>query len=248
MSKLKILLLAGHGDGDCGAVGCGYKEADLTRELVKLINPKLSKVARVTVFDINKNPYEYFKKYSFNFRVYDYVFEVHLNACVKDYKGNGKTTGTEIYVHPKEMEEGTSVEEAILRNISALGFKNRGVNPRSNLQNMNICKGSQGVSYALLETCFIDDQDDMILYEKTKDKIAKAIVDGIAEGFGIKEETQMAGFKDIKGHYAESSINDLFNMGIVKGDGAGNFRPDDYIKRGDAAIMIRNAIKFITGK
>lgn len=29
---MKILLIAGHGDGDCGALGCGYEEANLTRE------------------------------------------------------------------------------------------------------------------------------------------------------------------------------------------------------------------------
>ena len=58
----------------------------------------------------------------------------------------------------------------------------------------------------------------------------------------------MAGFKDIKGHYAEASINDLLSMGIVKGDGTGKFKPDANLTRGDASIMIRNAIKYITGK
>ena len=30
---MNILLIAGHGDGDCGAVGSGYQEAELTRGL-----------------------------------------------------------------------------------------------------------------------------------------------------------------------------------------------------------------------
>ena len=46
---MKILLIAGHGAGDPGASGCGYKEANLTRELVNLIAPKLRKYANVDV-------------------------------------------------------------------------------------------------------------------------------------------------------------------------------------------------------
>ena len=42
---MKILLIAGHGAGDPGASGCGYKEANLTRELVNLIAPNLRKYA-----------------------------------------------------------------------------------------------------------------------------------------------------------------------------------------------------------
>ena len=38
---MKILLISGHGAGDVGAVGNGYREADLTREVVNLLAPKL---------------------------------------------------------------------------------------------------------------------------------------------------------------------------------------------------------------
>lgn len=56
------------------------------------------------------------------------------------------------------------------------------------------------------------------------------------------------GFTDISGHYAESAIFDLWEMGIVKGNGDGTFNPDGSLKRCDAAILIRNAIKYIKGK
>lgn len=180
---MKILLMAGHGAGDPGAIGNGYKEADLTRELLKLIKPKLSKFAEVSVFDTNKNPYEYLKRNKYNFKKFDYVFEIHFNAAAYDRTGDGRTTGTEILVHPNE--KGKTVEENILKRIEGLGFRNRGVKPRTNLQNMNIVKGDQNVSYALLETCFIDDKDDMALYEKKKESVAYAVAEGIAEGFGL---------------------------------------------------------------
>lgn len=62
-----------------------------------------------------------------------------------------------------------------------------------------------------------------------------------------KEESTMP-FNDISGHYAEKEINDLLSMGIVQGDGNGNFKPNDPITRADVAIMIRRAITYITGK
>ena len=54
---MKILLIAGHGAGDQGASGCGYKEANLTRELVNLIAPKLRKYAIVDVYNQNRSAF-----------------------------------------------------------------------------------------------------------------------------------------------------------------------------------------------
>lgn len=55
-------------------------------------------------------------------------------------------------------------------------------------------------------------------------------------------------FTDIKGHYAEKQIQDLFHMGIVNGVDETHFAPDAPITRGQAAIMARNVIRYITGK
>ena len=183
---MKILLICGHGAGDPGACAFGYQEATLVREIAPKLKNILSAYADVTIYDLNKNMYKYLKAgNSFNFGEYDYVFELHFNACVDDETGDGKTTGTEILVH--ELEKGTSVEELIVNNIAALGFKNRGVKRKTNLQNMNICKKRYGVSYALLETCFIDDLDDIKLYNSKKDEVVNAIATGIIEGFELKQ-------------------------------------------------------------
>ena len=180
---MKILLIAGHGDGDCGATGFGLKEADLTREMVNLTKPYLEGCAEVDIASPNKNWYDYIckKKNSFNFKPYNYVLEIHFNACVKDFKGNGYTTGTEAYV--TYAEDGTTVEEGIVKNISALGLKNRGV-IKKNWSLINYIK-KQGVSSALLEICFIDDADDMAIYKAKKEEIAKAIAKGIIDGFKL---------------------------------------------------------------
>ena len=240
---MRILLIAGHGNGDPGACAGNYQEATLTRELVSALSVTLNQHADVTVFDTTKNIYKHLKSNSFDFTKYDYVLEIHFNACVNDTVGDDVTTGCEMLIHT--TEGAMSVEELILSNISALGFKNRGVKRRSDLQNMNICKGKQGVSYALLETCFIDDVDDMLLYNRKKQELVKAIASGIVKGFGLELKDK---FSDISGCYGRQHINDLAEFGIVNGVGNGKFAPKEPVTREDVAIMVRNTIKYITGK
>lgn len=64
----------------------------------------------------------------------------------------------------------------------------------------------------------------------------------------LQEDKNMGKFIDTKGHYAEKAIDELKDMGIVKGVTEGMFMPDEPIKRADVAIMVRNAIRYITGK
>lgn len=64
----------------------------------------------------------------------------------------------------------------------------------------------------------------------------------------IDESENAMKIEDIKGHYAEKHILDLYNMGVVNGVDKTHFKPDETIKRGDVAIMVRNAIRYITGK
>lgn len=178
---MKILLIAGHGESDSGAVANGYIEAELTREVVRKLKPQLNKYADVTIADTGKNWYTYKNRVSLNFALYGYVLEIHFNAAVNDTKGNGRTTGTEIYITTSEKTHG--VETEIVKGLSAIGFANRGVK-RKNFSVIARAK-NQGVSSALLEVCFIDDLDDMLLYQSKKDSVIKAIANGIIKGFGL---------------------------------------------------------------
>ena len=47
-----------------------------------------------------------------------------------------------------------------------------------------------GVDYALLETAFIDDLDDMTWYNAHKQEVAQAVADGIIDGFGIRKDKE----------------------------------------------------------
>lgn len=197
---MNILLIAGHGGTpyDPGACGCGYTEAVETRGLATAVAPMLRKYGfNVTMYDQSKDAYKVLRSGgSLPLFGIGYVLEIHLNAGVSDTGGNGATTGTEVLVHT--AESGVSVEQAICRRISALGFKNRGVKRRDNLWVMNTVHRA-GISHALVETCFIDDADDMKLYKAKFYDIARAIADGVAEGFGkmVKEDDEVVETKTV---------------------------------------------------
>lgn len=192
---MDILLIAGHGAGDPGATGNGYKEADLTREVVAGLKPILSRYVGVDVYNTQKKMSNYLANGGrFDFTPYRKVYEVHFNA-LKGGKSDGKIKGSEILVHSSILEnkdvavknKAVAVENKILGNLERLGFTNRGVKPRDDLIVMNTCK-KQGVPYALIEVTFIDDPDDMKLYKQKEKEVIKAIADGIIEGHGWKKE------------------------------------------------------------
>lgn len=190
---MNILIISGHGDGDPGAVNLGYREADLTRELAKLVKDSLSPYATVHIADTSKNWFRHICKFGnkFNFTPYDYVLELHFNSSAKDLKGNKKTTGSEIYVTTSEKV--VSVEENILRGMEILGFRNRGVKAK-NFGLISYIK-KQGVSAALMEVCFLDDKDDVELYKDCKKEVAKAITEGIVKGFELCDNSLEASCK-----------------------------------------------------
>lgn len=188
---MKILLIAGHGGSpyDSGAVGCGYTEAVETRRMATAVAPLLRNYGfEVVMYDQKNDAYKVLKNGgSLPLSGVGYVLELHLNAAANDPKGNGKTTGVEVLVHTGET--GITVEQAICRRIAALGFTSRGVKRRGDLLVMNTVH-RKGISHALIETCFVDDADDMKLYKAKFYDIAHAIADGVAEGFGKKVQKE----------------------------------------------------------
>lgn len=189
--NMKILIICGHGAGDngaCAKIGLKmYKEATETRTMGKKLRNQLLKYKNVTVdlYPTSRNAYEDIKngKRQVNFALYDYIIELHFNACVQDLYGNGKTTGTEIFV--TKVDKTTKTEELIVKGVASVGLKNRGVK-KSNFTVIYNAYQKCSVESALLEICFIDDADDMKIYVKNKDKIAKKIAKAIATSYKLK--------------------------------------------------------------
>ncbi|MDU6304745.1 MAG: N-acetylmuramoyl-L-alanine amidase [Serratia marcescens] len=178
---MKILLIAGHGAGDPGA--CGYgTEATETRRVVNELKSQFAGYdVQVDVYDQNRNAYADIGSgcLQVNFADYDYVFEIHFNSAA-----NPEATGVEIWVTP--VEQGITVEQAIVNKVAALGYANRGVK-REDFRVIRTAK-NKGTSAALIETCFISNNGDMARYNSNFSKVCNAMVEGIAEGFGISKK------------------------------------------------------------
>jgi len=186
---MRIGVHAGHNPDNkvaCGAIGL-IKESTEARK-VKDEVIRLLKLAGHTTYDctvdngtsagdiINKQVAKS------NAQTLDLSVSIHFNAGASDTKGNGNTTGVEVLmtdITGIKKEVGTR----ICQNISKLGYKNRGNKQRTNLGFLNRTFAKS----ILIECLFVDDYDDVKLYDYKK--IGKAIAEGI-HGSTIKEPTQ----------------------------------------------------------
>ena len=174
MVTIIIGLDAGHckSGADTGAIGCGYKEEFLTREVVNALSRILQKQGhKVVICNVDKansvrDSLNYRANKANNNNVNIFV-SVHFNSS------NTGGFGTEIYTYnAKEIPEA----KRILNNLAKLGFKNRGVKDGSNLAVIR----NTNAKAMLVEVCFIDNAKDMELYNKLGAyKIATAIAEGI---------------------------------------------------------------------
>ena len=179
---MKIGIDMGHtlsGEGT-GSQGCGYKEQNLTRELGKIVIEMLKKEGH-TIYDCtvdkSKNNAQQLidRVNKANKQPLDLFVSIHFNACVNDEKGNGCTTGTEVLLY-STSSKAKPYAERIVKKIANVGLKNRGVKTH----NAYVLKHTKAPAL-LIETCFIDDRDDMNVYLKSPRKVAKAIVEGILD-------------------------------------------------------------------
>ena len=158
------LVIAGHGDGDPGALGNGYNERDLTLEVTNLLDAQHENIHAYTAHNVYAQG-----TLATVTKGYDTVTEIHFNAFNKTAKG------TEVLIHSAYEPDG--VDTKIL-NVLSKYFQNRGIKKRSDLGNMNIAY-NKGINYRLVEVCFIDNAEDIKIYQANKNKIAKEIAEAI---------------------------------------------------------------------
>ena len=168
----KIILDAGHGGSDPGAVFEGRQEKDDTLALVLAIGEILSEngveVFYTRTVDKYESPYE--KAAEGNSSGGDYFVSVHRNSS--PYPNTYSGVETLLY-----SAYGAAYELAVNINeqLEKVGFTNLGVNERPNLV---VLRDTQMPS-VLVEVGFINTENDNWLLDSSFQDVAQAIADGI---------------------------------------------------------------------
>ena len=185
---MRINVHAGHnadGRTACGAIGFLRESTEARRvkdAVVGMLRQMGHTVHDCTVDDaagVSANLREIVAKC--NARDVDLDISVHFNSGVGDLAGNGRTTGTEVYVY-SPSSEATAHAEKVCQAIAGLGFRNRGVKYSKGLY---VLKNTKAPAM-LIECCFVDDRDDVQLYDCQK--MAEAIVYGITGQHAVAKE------------------------------------------------------------
>ena len=176
---MRINVHAGHnpaGKVACGAVGL-INESTENRRVKDEVISQLRQLGH-TVYDCTVDngtgQKDVLQKIVQKCRLHEVDLDVsiHFNFGANDESGNGKATGVEVLVY-SASSKAKGYAEKICAAIARLGFRNRGVKVNSSLY---VLKNTKAPAM-LVECCFVDDKDDVKLYNYCE--MASAIVYGI---------------------------------------------------------------------
>ena len=233
-----VMLDAGHGGVNPGAVYEGRQEKDDALALVLAMGPILQNngidVLYTRTTDVYQTPLQ--KAELANEADVDYFVSIHRNSFLED----NVVSGVESLVYDL-----SGVKYEMAQNINAqletVGFVDLGVKARPNLIVLRRTK----MPAVLVEAGFINSDTDNMLFDANFQAIAQAIADGIIETIAVQPETlesrysvQVGAFRNR--NYAEDLQEELMEMDfparIESGDGyfrvrVGDFRTIDEASR-----------------
>lgn len=183
---------AGHnpdGKVGCGAIGLIKESTENRRvnaELIRQLRALNHTVYDCTVDDGTSSSNVLSKIVAkCNAHAVDWDISIHFNSGAADNSGNNKTTGIEVLIYNLNDTATKNKANAICNELSALGFKNRGVKQRQDLYVLR----KTNAKAMLIECCFVDDADDVRLYQSLGvTRFAAAIVKGLT-GQVLQEST-----------------------------------------------------------
>lgn len=177
-----LFVIAGHGSGDCGAVGHGYTEADRVRALARRIAALGGD--KVTVGDISKNWYKSKLINSLKIPKGWCVIELHMDSSGASARGG--------HVIIKQGYKADTYDTALANFIgSFMPGRAQIIVERNDLANVNRA-ASRGINYRMLECGFITNAGDIAKFNNQLDELAR----GILSAFGIKTVTSGGWVKD----------------------------------------------------
>ena len=134
----------------------------------------------------------------------DLGISIHFNKAYDSFVGK---IGSEVWLNPNNSKT-SQIGTRILNNLSAIGFKNRGL--KDGINGEHLYEVRNFTNWIIVEVCFVEATEDVALYKSVGyDKIGKAIAEAIV-GHAISDTTK-------KGWIQENNIWHYYNEnGMVK--------------------------------
>lgn len=238
---ISIMLDAGHGGTDPGAVYKGRREADDALQLTLAVGEILQNhgfdVEYTRTTDVYESPYQ--KAMEANEAGVDYFVSIHRNS----YPTDNEVSGVESLVYDL-----SGIKYEMAKNINAqledIGFVNLGVHARPNLVVLKRTK----MPAVLVEAGFINSDTDNQLFDESFDDIANAIADGIMDTVMKPGMNQVMQYRVQVGayrqrRYAEALLNELqaqeYPAFIEQGNGFWRVQVGEYPTLKEAVAMER---------
>lgn len=234
----KVIIDAGHGGAEPGAVYQGRQEKADTLRLALAVGQILSEngvdVAYTRVTDVYQSPFE--KAGMANQWGADYFLSIHRNAM--PVPGTGSGTESLVYAN-----EGTAalMAENINEQLADMGWNDLGIIERPGL----IVLRRTEMPAVLVEAGFIDNEADNAFFDDNFEQVAKAIADGVLETIREEEmepeyyQVQVGAFQNRDA--AEQLLQQLENEGMpafmIAQDGLFKVRVGAYLNLDNAAWM-----------
>ena len=173
----RVFIIAGHGAGDCGAVGNGYTEAERVRALANRI--KALGGDNVMLGDTSRNWYEDNGISQLTIPKYYQIVELHMDSAAASARGG--------HVIIQAGIGGADQYDNALADYISTAFPGRAnkIVERSDLANPGRA-AAKGYGYRLIECGFITNSTDVSIFNKDLDKHAA----GILAAFGIKSNVK----------------------------------------------------------
>ncbi len=181
---VKVIMDAGHGGSDPGAVYEGRQEKDDTLRLALAVGQILENNGVDVVYtrteDMYQKPIE--KAQIANASGADYFVSIHRNSSPIP----NQYSGVEVLVYD---ESGIKAEmaEAVCRELEQIGFNDLGVAERPGL----IVLRRTEMPAILVEAGFINTEEDNRLFDEQFDELAQAIADGILAAVSGSQEEKL---------------------------------------------------------
>lgn len=202
----KLFVIPGHGAGDSGAVGNGYKEAERVRALATKVKEYGGDNVILSNFNLNSYRSNIIGKCQVPNDCL--ILELHI-----DSSKNTKARGGHVIINANFKAD--EYDDALAKMISTM-FPGRAKTIVGRTDLANVRRASEkGYNYRLLECCFISNTEDIKKFNAEMDKLAKEILGCFK--ISVKESTKSAATtKKSNEEIAKEVIKGLWGNGITR--------------------------------